>query len=69
MKRILTARNLKKFYGTKTNPIAALNGIDMDVEEGERDHECQFVIPDCCQLFCLLCDLCDLLFVDRLFQY
>jgi hypothetical protein len=41
----------------------------MDVEEGERDHECQFVIPDCCQLFCLLCDLCDLLFVDGLFQY
>src|SRR6056297_1940294 len=35
MKKILTARNLKKLYGTKTNPIAALNGIDLDIEEGE----------------------------------
>lgn len=35
MKTILSARNLKKIYGTKTNPIAALDGIDMDIEKGE----------------------------------
>jgi len=35
MKTILSARNLKKIYGAKTNQIAALDGIDMDIEEGE----------------------------------
>lgn len=31
---IVQIRNLKKYYGTGTNIVKALNGIDLDIEEG-----------------------------------
>lgn len=33
--RILSARNLKKYYGAKDNLTKALDGVDLDVEQGE----------------------------------
>ncbi len=32
---ILKIRNLKKYYGTEPNLVKALDGIDLDIEEGE----------------------------------
>ena len=33
--RILSARNLKKYYGAEDNLTKALDGVDLDVEQGE----------------------------------
>lgn len=35
MKKVLAAKNLKKIYGVKNNSTKALNGIDLDINEGE----------------------------------
>lgn len=35
MKNVLRVRKLKKVYGARGNVFTALNGIDLDVEEGE----------------------------------
>ncbi len=35
MEKVLKAKNLKKIYGAKNNTTTALNGIDLDIEEGE----------------------------------
>lgn len=35
MKNVLKVRNLKKVYGLRGNTFTALNGIDLDVEDGE----------------------------------
>lgn len=35
MENVLKVRNLKKIYGLRGNTFTALNGIDLDVEEGE----------------------------------
>ncbi|MCY6371715.1 ABC transporter ATP-binding protein [Clostridium ganghwense] len=35
MKNVLVAKNLKKIYGGKGNVYTALNGIDLEIEEGE----------------------------------
>lgn len=35
MKNVLKVRNLKKVYGSRGNTFTALNGIDLDAEEGE----------------------------------
>lgn len=35
MKNVLTVRNLKKVYGSRGNVFTALNGINLDIEEGE----------------------------------
>lgn len=35
MKNVLKVRNLRKVYGSRGNVFTALNGIDLDVEEGE----------------------------------
>lgn len=33
--RILSARNLKKYYGAEDNLTKALDGVDLDIEQGE----------------------------------